>query len=369
MIRIAQQHAATSSVPLKVVVIGGGTGNSTVLHGLKPWVGDGLTAIVNTFDDGGGTGRLRDEYDDLLAVGDLRQCLRALSNSPQEELALLDHRFHEGSHGDLGLHGQTLGNLFLAAASQQSGGNFAEALNLVSRMYNITGHVLPASHDNRRLRITTADGQVIEGEHAAEMAAIPSLKGAQVGFSTMPTRISEEAERAIGEADLVVLAPGDLYTSLAPCLAVEGMREALQDANAVVLVANLMNRSRHTAGFSVLDYAQEYERIIGANGVIDRILYNTADPDPDALELQRRIGSTVVTADPAALTAAGFIPVGKDLLSRSTAVIDPNDQLADTRSTIRHDPERVAHALMAEYFNNNFSASRSHRQAMPSANM
>lgn len=343
------------SVPLKVVVIGGGTGNSTVLAGLKPWVGEGLTAIVNTFDDGGGTGKLRDEYADMLAVGDLRQCLRALSNSPAEELALLDHRFHAGSSG-LGLHGQTLGNLFLAAASQQSGGNFAEALKLVSRMYNITGTVLPASHDNRRLKITSVDGQVIEGEHAAEVADIPSLKGATVGFDKQPTRISEEAEIAIAEADLVVLAPGDLYTSLAPCLAVEGMREALTGAHAVVLVTNLMNRSRHTAGFTALDYAQEYERIIGADGVIDRVLYNTAAPDPNALKAQERIGSSLVKADPVALNAAGYVPVGKDLLSHSAVPLDPNDELAGTRSVIRHDPERVAHALMAVYFGNGFGA-------------
>jgi uncharacterized cofD-like protein len=343
------------SVPLKVVVIGGGTGNSTVLTGLKPWVGEGLTAIVNTFDDGGGTGKLREEYSDMLAVGDLRQCLRALSDSPAEELALLDHRFHEGSHGEQGLQGQTLGNLFLAAASQQNGGNFAEALSLVGRMYNITGKVLPASHDNRRLKITTADGQVIEGEHAAEMSDIPSLKGAKVGFDKEPTRISEEAEVAIAEADLVVLAPGDLYTSLAPCLAVEGMREALQKATAVVLVANLMNRSRHTAGFTALDYAEEYERIIGAHGVIDRVLYNTQAPDAEALAAQESIGSSFVVADPAALKAAGFVPVGKDLLSRETVQLNPNDPLAGTRSTIRHDPERVAHALMAVYFGNGFS--------------
>jgi len=107
------QRKTQNPVPLKIVVIGGGTGNSTVLSGLKPWVGDGLTAIVSAFDDGGGTGKLRDEYEGLLAVGDLNQCLVALSNSPKEELELLRHRFHEGvKNGVLGLHGQTLGNLY-----------------------------------------------------------------------------------------------------------------------------------------------------------------------------------------------------------------------------------------------------------------
>jgi len=346
------------AVHLKVVVIGGGTGNSTVLSGLKPWVGEGLTAIVNTFDDGGGAGKLRDEYQGLMAVGDLRQCLRALSDAPQEELMLLEHRFHEGiTGGALGLNGQTLGNLIITAAGQQNGGNFADALSLVGRMYNIRGNVLPASHDSRHLKLILPSGQVILGEHAAEMTEIPSFKGAHVGFDTRPTRISAEAKQAIEEGDMVVLAPGDLYTSLAPNLAVDGMKEALEKATAVVVVCNLMNRNRHTAGYTALDYVLEYERIIGAR-VIDRVLYNTEALDPHSLELQSRQGSRPVVADAEALREAGFTPVGKDLLSHEEVVLNPLDKLATTRSTIRHDPEKVALALMGIYFNNGFGVKK-----------
>lgn len=345
-------------VHLKVVVIGGGTGNSTVLSGLKAWVGDGLTAIVSTFDDGGGAGKLRAEFEGLMAVGDLRQCLRALSDAPQEELTLLEHRFHEGvQHGEFGLEGQTLGNLIITAASQQSNGNFADALSMVGRMYNIRGSVLPASHDSRRLKITLTNGQVILGEHQAEMTELPSLKGADIGFDASPTSISKEAKRAIEDADMVVLAPGDLYTSVAPNLAVKGMREALQKATAVVLVCNLMNRSRHTAGYSALDYALEYERIIGAR-VIDRVLYNTEELDQKPLKMQAREGSYPVLADSRALRKAGFTPVGKDLLSHEAVILNRHDQLASTRSTIRHDPEKVALALMGVYFNNGFGAAK-----------
>ncbi len=341
-------------ISLRVVVIGGGTGNSTVLSGLKPIIGDGLTAIVNTFDDGGGTGRLRNQYEGLLAVGDLNQCLMALSNSPAEELSLLSHRFHEGlKNGTLGLHGQTLGNLILTAASQQHGGNFAEALALVARMFAITGKVLPASYDNRRLEITLLDKTVIRGEHEAETTEIPSFKGARVGFNK-ETTISSEARAAIKSADLVVLAPGDLYTSLAPNLVVQGMKEALENATPVVLICNLMNRSRHTAGFTALDYAQEYERLIGAP-VIDRILYNTQAPDTDALQSQALLGSYPVEIDVDALRQAGYTPVGKDLVSREHVELSENDALASSRSTIRHDPRRMALALMGIYFNNGFA--------------
>lgn len=348
-------HPKNSAVPLKVVVIGGGTGNSTVLSGLKNWVGDGLTAIVNTFDDGGGTGKLRAEYADLLALGDLNQCLLALSNLSADELSLLRHRFEEGVHeeGSLGLHGQTLGNLILAAASQLRGGNFADALSLVSRLFNITGTVLPASHDNRRLQLTLPDGTVIQGEHEAEITDVPSFKGALVGFNKQPTVISDEARQAIGQADLVVLAPGDLYTSLAPNLVVQGMREALEQATAVVLVCNLMNRSRHTADFTALDYAREYERLIGAR-VIDRVLYNTKLPPATALESQARIGSKPVLADAGELQRAGYVPVGMDLLSAAEVLPDPDDALGATRSLIRHDPVKVAHALMSIYFGRTF---------------
>jgi len=343
------QRKTQNPVPLKIVVIGGGTGNSTVLSGLKPWVGDGLTAIVSAFDDGGGTGKLRDEYEGLLAVGDLNQCLVALSNSPKEELELLRHRFHEGvKNGVLGLHGQTLGNLILAAASQNNGGNFGEALRLVGRMFNITGKVLASSHDNRRLQITLPDGRVIKGEHEAEITELPSFKGAHMGFNKETTRICEEAKQAIEEADMVVLAPGDLYTSLAPNLVVQGMTEALESANAVVLVCNLMNRSRHTVGFSALDYAKEYERIIGAP-VIDRVLYNTQAPDAASLKAQAKLGSHPVLADAEALQAAGYTPVGKDLMSRKAPIVSQDDALAATRSTIRHDPDQVALALMGIY--------------------
>lgn len=339
----------TNSIPVRVVVIGGGTGNSTVLSGLKAFVGPGLTAIVNTFDDGGGTGKLRDEYEDMPAVGDLRQCLRALSSLPEAELALLNHRFHAGKDSSIGLHGQMLGNLFLAAASQYSGGNFVQALNLVSRMYAITGRVLAVSHDPRRLYVTLPDGRLIKGQHATELVNTPSIKGATVGFDKAPTRISEEARKAIEQADMVVLAPGDLYTSIAPNLVVDGMKEALEQAKVVVLVTNLMNRSRHTAGFTALDYAEEYERLIGSR-VIDRIIYNTEKINPQALREQAALGSHPVTADVMALKKAGYTPIGKNLVSKETVVLNPNDSLAGLRSTIRHDPEKVALALMATYF-------------------
>lgn len=335
----------SDDTPLKVVVIGGGTGNSTVLGGLKHRIGHHLTAVVNTFDDGGGTGKIRDEYGGI-AVGDLRQCARAMSDLSADALAVLEGRYGKGTGlSDMNVHGQTVGNLLLHQAIHQFRGDYVRAIHAYSEIYRIRGNVLPVSHDSRRLRLTTVDGILIEGEHEAEMTDIASLKGAEISFDGEAS-ISEAAKEAISEADMVVLAPGDLYTSIAPNLAVEGMREALEQAKLVVMVANLMNRARHTAGFTALDYAREYERIIGAR-VIGRVLYNIAPLDSQALRDQlEAYGSHPVVPDEAGLREAGYRPVARDLLSAERPEFDVNDALADTRSNIRHDPRKVADALV-----------------------
>lgn len=343
---------------MRVVVVGGGTGNSTVLSGLSPYVGEGLTAVVNTFDDGGATGNLRNYYLDLLAVGDLRQCLEALSQAPEDQRALFNSRFALGSgEANLNLHGQSMGNLIIARAMQEYT-DPSVALRLVGRIYDIKGRVLPASDDNRRLEFRLPNGRVIHGEYNAEEDNAPSLKGAVIGFDKNPTDISEETEAAIANAELVVLAPGDLYTSLAPVLAVGRMKEAMRKAGKVVMVSNLMNRNRHTVGFNAVDYVREYERILGINDgerVIDAVIFNTHPPKQAALKIQAELGSRPVEATVEMLESAGYHAVGMPLLSSEEVIFDANDAIAHTRSTIRHDPDKVARAIMGEYFSNSLA--------------
>lgn len=329
------------------VVIGGGTGNFTVLSGLKPHVGEGLTAVVGMADDGGSTGVLRDERG-VLPPGDIRQCLVALSNSPQETREFYNHRLTEGKSGSGGLAGHTVGNLMIAAAQEIKGGDMNAALDMIGRIFDIQGQVLPATLDDRRLRLTTVDGEIIDGEHAAEENNTPSLFGAKVGFDTEPTDINERAEAAIKEADMVVIAPGDLYTSIAPALAVRGMKEALQATRGVVQVANLMNRHRHTAGFTVSTHASEIERIVGTP-VLDHVIYNNEQPNEATLARYANEGEFAVEADLDTLAHATYKAIGKSLLSHAEVKLDPTDTLAATRSLIRHDSKRVAHALMELY--------------------
>lgn len=331
----------------QIVVIGGGTGDFTVLTGLKPYVGEGLIAVVGMADDGGSTGVLRDELG-VLPTGDIRQCLVALSGAPQETRDLINHRFDKDGTGVSGLAEHSLGNILIAAAQREKGGDMIAALDMLGKFLNIQGQVLPATIADRRLKLTTVEGEVINGEHVAELNNTPSLMGATVGFDKEPTVIHERAEAAIKEADMVVIAPGDLYTSIAPALAVRGMREALMATRGVVQVANLMNRYRHTAGFTVSDYAKEVERIAGAP-ILGHVLYNSERPSDKTLADYAGEGEYPVEVDLHVLSQARYKAIGKSLLSKAEIVIPPGDPLRDSRSLIRHDPQKVARALLDIY--------------------
>lgn len=327
----------------RITVIGGGTGNFTVLTGLKPLVGDGLTAVVNMVDDGGSTGILRDQYG-VLPAGDARQCLVALSNAEQDVRDLFNQRLGEDD-GYGAAH--NVGNMLFVAAEHLKG-DYAGALKLLSRFLSITGQVLPVTNDNRRLKLTTLDGVVIIGEHQAELNDIQSLEGATVGFNKDSTEINPEAEAAIKQSELVVIAPGDLYTSIAPALAVRGMKESLNGVP-VIHLSNLMNRDRHTVGFDVSKHSCEIERIIGAQ-VLSAVLYNTTLPSKALVDRYLKKDEKLVQADLAKLGSAHYEAVGRDLISSKVASVDSKDIIGNTRSLIRHDPVKLARAIMSIYY-------------------
>lgn len=329
------------------VVIGGGTGNFTVLSGLKSHGIENLTAVVGMADDGGSTGVLRDEYG-VLPPGDIRQCLIALSDAPQSTRETLQHRFEEGV-----LKGHVVGNVLITAALEIGAkkGDLNAAYDNLNDTFRIKGRVLPATLDDRRLRVTTLDGQVIDGEHAVEETKISSLRGAKVGFTVDPTSLNERAEAAIKEADMVIIAPGDLYTSIAPALAVRGMKGALRDTRQVVQVANLMNRNHHTVGFSVSDYASEIERIVGMP-VLDHVLYNTEQPHADALQRYAAEKKYLVGIDERALKRAAYEAIGRPLLSHIEAAPSSADALAQSRSLVWHDQGKIARSLLGIYWSN-----------------
>ena len=325
---------------LRVVTIGGGTGSFTLLNDFKRYFAN-LTAIVNMADSGGSTGQLRDELG-VLPPGDVRQCLVALSDSPKVR-DLFNYRFDEGS-----LAGHSFGNLFLTALEKLTG-NFAEAVETASEVLNVNGRVIPATLDNVQLKMSWQDKQVVlDGEKVIDVEVFQH-DPRQATLSLEPAaQANPAALGAIAQADIVVLAPGDLYTSLGPILIADGFKQALETTNAtVVYVCNLVTKQGQTDGFRVADHVAEIERFIGAPA-IDVLLYNTAKPADDLLEKYAKAGEKWVDAAPETLVDQHFRAVGGDFLSHMPSPSEPTkgDALAAHRTLIRHNGEAVAKKLL-----------------------
>ena len=328
-------------IGVKIVVIGGGTGSFTLLSGLKNYTHN-ITALVNMVDDGGSTGQLRDELG-VLPAGDIRQCLVALSTSPKVR-ELFNYRFDEGS-----MRGHAFGNLFMAALEKMTG-SFAEAVELASEVLGVNGRVYPITLDDTTMTTKLRDGTVVEGQHAAESLIIP--RGERPWLELQPpAMINPRARQAILDADLVVIAPGLLYGSLAPALLVHGVTRALAETKAKkVYVCNLVNKPGQTDDFTVSDYADEIERFSGIQ--LDYVLYNNHRPSQKLIDRYAKDGEMLVEWDKEALKKKHFYASGKRLIA-DTAWVNTNaasDPLASQRSLIRHDADRVARELMRIFF-------------------
>lgn len=249
----------------KIVVIGGGTGSYTVLKGLKVYPLQ-ISAIVNMFDSGGSTGKLRDNLG-VLPPGDLRRCLIALADDDKENILrdLFSFRFE----GGVGNH--SLGNLIITA-SEKNYGSLSAGIKKIGQLLNMRGKVIPVSLENSHLRAELKDGSIINGENNIDA---PTNERSPINkISLNPSVIiNEEAKIAILEADLVVIGPGDLYTSLIPNLLVDGVVEALQQTNArLIYICNLMTKKGETNGYMVSDFLREIENYAGRR--VDQFICN-----------------------------------------------------------------------------------------------
>ena len=259
----------------KVVTIGGGTGSYTVLRGLKEFSLD-ITAIVSMFDSGGSSGTLRDEFG-VLPPGDVRRCLVALSEGKRAEILreLFNYRFENGNS----LKGHSFGNLFLVALSSIYGGDI-EGIRKASELLNIKGKVLPVSLDKSDLHAILENGEEIVGETNID---IPKHNGEiriQKVFLDPPAKLCEETKDAIREADILIIGPGDAYTSIIPNLLVKGMAEALRESSGKkIVVTNLMSKWGETHGFAASDMVRELLTYSGLEK-FDVCVCNTAKMDP-----------------------------------------------------------------------------------------
>lgn len=324
---------------LKIAVIGGGTGSFTLLTGLKEYT-QSLTALVNMADDGGSTGLLRDELG-VLPPGDVRQCLVALSDAPMLR-DLFNYRFEEGS-----LKGHAFGNLFLTALEKMTG-DFAEGVEVASEVLNVKGRVEPITLSNVTLLMHTETQGEVRGEY---IIGDSDLKGERPKMWLEPEAVlNPKALAAIMEADIVVIAPGNLYGSLAPALIVPGVGEALSKTKAFkVYICNLVTKPGQTDGYSVADFAGEVERLAGRQ-FLDAVVFNTRQPEQNLLDKYAGAGELAVAYDLDELSAANYRAYGTDVLAGTVWQNTSNsDPIAAARTLIRHDPIVVARSIIDLY--------------------
>ncbi len=259
----------------KVLTIGGGTGSYVVLRGLKNFPLD-LTAVVSMFDSGGSSGILRDEFG-VLPPGDVRRCLLALSEGKRAEILrqLFNYRFEDGNS----LKGHSFGNLLLVALTALYGSDI-EAIRQASKLLDLKGKVLPVTLDKADLRVVLEDGTEVVGETNIDIPQFDgNLRIKEISLQPAAT-IYEETASAIQEADLIVIGPGDLYTSVVPNLLVKGMPEALKASKAKkVAVCNLMTKWGETHGYVASDFVRELLHYSGLEK-FDYVICNTEGMDP-----------------------------------------------------------------------------------------
>ena len=313
----------------RIVAIGGGTGLSTLLRGLKEHTSN-LTAIVTVADDGGSSGMLREELG-IPAVGDIRNCIVALADAEPLMNEVLQYRFPESADGETGgLAGHALGNLLIAAMTAVEGGDFEDGIRLMNRILAVRGRVLPVSPTPLTLHARLSDGSVVDGQ-----SQVMRTSGIDRVWITPGTvQASEDALVAIAEADLVVLGPGSLYTSLLPSLLIPAIRDAVLRTSAPrVFVCNVATQEGETTGF---DLAAHVEALVAHTSpdLVDIVLANN-----HLSSRETALGAVGDDGPPRAVRLGwppSCTPVPRLIL----------DDVVDPQNAHHHDPVRLAAAIM-----------------------
>lgn len=324
----------------QLVCIGGGTGTHTALVGLKQYQKQlDLAAVVTMADSGGSTGRLRDEFGQL-PVGDVRMALAALASDIDQDEELLRKLFlYRFDKGD-GLAGHNFGNLFLVALTELLGSE-EEAIRAAAKVLRVQGKVYPVTTEPVDLIATYSDDVTVIGEHDIDEPALDRDLNRITNISVTPgVTIAKRAEKAILDADAILLGPGDLYTSVLANVVVPGVAEAIRNANATVIyVSNLMTKMGQTSGYGLHDHIAEISRYVGR--APDYVLANDA-PLPDDL-LQRYADEKEF---PVQLDYQGDETkvLTMDLLANEPVDVKSGDVLK--RSLIRHDSRKLAREIV-----------------------
>lgn len=333
MTKVSQKHAR----PVRVVALGGGTGLSTLLRGLKEYVAKGsqnrakrlisdLAAVVTVTDDGGSSGRLRREYR-ILPPGDIRNCMVALSDDEYLLSRLFQYRFPAGP----GLGGHTFGNLFLTALTNVTG-DFPEAVRLSSGVLAVRGRIFPSTAQNVTLQAELEGGKVVAGETKISRS---HRRIERVRLVPRRVRPLPEVLTAIRRADLILVGPGSLYTSLIPNFLVDEVVEVIAHSRATrVYIANLMTQPGETQGYSVADHV----RAIDAHAerkLFDAVVVSRAPVSQRIIRRYKAQGAEPVRPSLDELRDMGLTAITGDLLHQ--------------HGVVRHDPERLASLLIKEF--------------------
>ncbi len=305
----------------KIVTVGGGTGLSMLLHGLKQYTSN-ISAVVTVADSGGSSGRLREQFD-VLPPGDIRNCLVALADAEPLMQKLFQFRFSKGA----GLEGHNFGNLFITAMTRLTG-DFELAIKESSKVLAIRGQVIPSTLDNVSLVAEYEDGSIIEGEDQIPKKNLPIRR---VFLKPDSPAATEEAVRAIDEAEIIVLGPGSLYTSIIPNLLVKDIAKAIIASKAAkVYVCNVMTQPGETDGYTA---SKHIETIVShsAPGIIDYCVVNVAKASSDLLSRYKEENAYPVVADSDKIRKLGY------------KVIE--ERIIDLADFVRHDSVRLARTI------------------------
>lgn len=310
-----------------IAVIGGGTGISTLLRGLKQFTSN-ISAIITVADDGGGSGMLRRDLG-MLPPGDIRNCILALADTEPQMEKLLQYRFQEGD-----LKGQSFGNLFLAAMTGISE-SFEAGIRNMSEVLAVTGRVLPVTSEDINLIAELEDGVIIKGESKiGEHNTFHPGRIKRVYLDKNNVKPLESALNAIDDASVIVLGPGSLYTSIIPNLLVDHVVDRIVKSDAVIIyVANIMTQPGETEGYTVYDHINAIFQHAGCDGFIDYCIVNTGRVPDEIYRRYIKDGASMVRLDANKVKKLGIKILERDLLQIN-------------KGYVRHDPIKLAKAVL-----------------------
>lgn len=319
---------------MNVVAIGGGTGLSSLLRGIKKFVPeyiDRLSAVVTVSDNGGSTGILRRQLH-IPAPGDVRNCITALAEDEDILTKVMQYRFEEGE----GLKGHSFGNLFLTVLTKITG-DFLDAVEITSKILNIKGEIIPSTDQMVNLVARFTNGEVINGEmEITEYGKKLIAKIEDIWLEPSDVRVPEKAIDRILSADIIIIGPGSLFTSIVPNFLIKDIKEAVLKSKAVkVYICNVMTQYGETDGFTASDHVRVINRVITGekdSNIMDYVILNTQIPPDQVLKRYLAENSEPVVADAGNLSRMGLRVYARDLLNEGNYA--------------RHDPDRLNQVIL-----------------------